>query len=72
MFSDANNADEVSTIIMESIADVKAEKKEQSEAEAVYEGVSSALRELQSLSVDESSTKLEATKNKLDQIISLY
>jgi len=71
VFSNSDNAEEMSKIILETVADVKAEKKEQGEVEAVYEGVSSALRELQSLVVDVSSTKLESTKNKLEQIITV-
>jgi hypothetical protein len=69
VFFDSNESEEFSKKIMEAVADIKAEKKEVSEAEAVYEGVSSALRDLQGLVIDDSSTKLEATKNKLEQIM---
>ena len=41
-----------------------------SEAEAVYDAVSSALRELKSLSITDDTTRLEATNNKLNEIIS--
>jgi len=71
IFIDPKQAEEISPLILSTIADIKAETKEQEEAAAVYEAVSSALRELQSLVIDNQSTKLESTKKKLLEIIRL-
>lgn len=69
IFNDSENSEETAKLLMETIADVEAETKEQKEAEAVYKGISTSLRALQCLIVDEGSTKLEASKNKLEEII---
>ncbi len=71
IFKDSPNNDELATKLYETIADVKAEGKEQSEAEAVYEGISAALREIMSLHIDEKTTKIESIKNKLVQLINI-
>lgn len=71
IFSDPVNAEDLSGKLLEITADVVALSKEISEAESVYDAVSSALRELQSLLVTEDSTRLESTNNKLDEIISV-
>ncbi len=55
----------VSEIIIDAVEDVIAEKKDKSKAESLYTGVSSALRDIQGLSVEKYSTQLDATKNKL-------
>jgi len=68
-FHDANNAEENSNKLLEAIADVTAENKERSSTEAVYEGVSKALRELQGLVIDQDTAKIDSILNKLDQII---
>ena len=52
------------------IADIKAENKEKKNAEAVYESVSTALRELQGLAFDDDTSKIDSIINKLKQIIS--
>ncbi|MHB8807632.1 MAG: hypothetical protein ACYC59_08630 [Anaerolineaceae bacterium] len=71
VFSDSKNTDEMSSAILETIADVKAERKEQNEAEAFYESVSSALRELQGLVINTNSIKLDSAEKKLQQIIKI-
>ncbi len=70
LFDDSESASETSENLVEVIADVKAENKEKKDAEAVYESVSSALRELQGLTIDNDTVKLGSIKNKLVQIIS--
>ena len=71
LFSNASEANKLSSLILEKISDVKAENKEKTDNEAVYESISTALRELQGLSIDNESTKLESAKSKLEQIISI-
>lgn len=68
-FSDHKDASSVSSELVETIQDIKAENKERKNAEAVYESVSIALRELQGLTIDDETAKIESIKNKLDQII---
>jgi hypothetical protein len=70
MFDDPENASETSENLVDVIADVKAENKEKKDAEAVYESVSTALRELQGLMIDNDTAKLGSIRNKLEQIIS--
>jgi hypothetical protein len=70
LFDDSESAPEISVNLVEVIADVKAENKEKRNSEAVYESVSSALRELQGLTIDHETAKLASIKNKLEQIIS--
>jgi hypothetical protein len=69
VFGDADKASEISPILINIIADVKAENKEKKDAEAVYESVSAALRELQGLFIDNDTAKLDSIRNKLEQII---
>lgn len=69
LFEDPDKAKEMSAKIVETIADVKAENKEKKDVEAVYDGVSRALRELQGLAIDDDTAKMESIKNKLDQLI---
>jgi hypothetical protein len=69
IFAIKKDTENKSSKILETIADIKAERKELNEAESVYESVSSALRELQNLIINEQSTKIESTKVKLGQII---
>ncbi len=69
IFNTYSNAPEMAALLVEKIADVKAENKEQSNNEAVYDAVSSALRELQGLSIDNDTAKQESIKHKLEQII---
>lgn len=71
IFSVKQNPDKISGKILETIADVKAERKELTEAESVYESTSSALRELQNLVVNDRSIKLDSAKVKLEQIIKI-
>jgi len=69
IFSEPGNAAENSERLMEAIEDVKAENKEKRDTEAVYEGVSTALRELQGLIIDQDTAKINSIINKLKQII---
>ncbi len=69
LFDDSEDASESSGDLQDVIADVKAANKERKDAEAVYEGVSSALRELQGLSIDNDTSKIGSVENKLEQII---
>ncbi|MCD7963784.1 MAG: hypothetical protein LUF90_09645 [Rikenellaceae bacterium] len=68
-FSNPSNAEDNSSKLIEAIADVSAANQERTSTEAVYDGVSKALRELQGLIVYKDTAKLESTKNKLHQII---
>jgi hypothetical protein len=68
IFANAEEAKTLASSIIEKIADVKAENKEKTDSEAIYESVSAALRELQGLSIDNETAKIESIKNKLDQI----
>jgi hypothetical protein len=70
IFSDSKNAATLADEILEKMADVKAENKEQTDSEAVYEAVSSSLRELQGLVIDNDTAKLVEIRSKLEQIIS--
>lgn len=70
MFDDPEKASVISESLIDAIADVKAENKEKKDAEAVYESVSMALRELQGLIIDNDTTKLGSIRKKLEQIIS--
>ncbi|MBK7649616.1 MAG: hypothetical protein IPJ20_01180 [Flammeovirgaceae bacterium] len=62
VFDDPTKAKEASSDLVELIADVKAENKEKRDTEAVYEGVSAALRELQGLTVDNDTAKIDSIK----------
>ncbi len=70
IFTNATDAPGLASNLLERIADVKAENKEKTDTEAVYESVSTALRELQGLSIDNDTAKLEGIKSKLEQLIS--
>lgn len=70
LFDTPEDAPETSISLLDVIADVKAENKEKRDAEAVYESVSTALRELQGLTVDNDTSKVGSIKSKLEQIIS--
>lgn len=70
LFDNPEDAPEISNSLLDLIADVKAENKEKRDAEAVYDSVSTALRELQGLTVDNDTSKVESIKSKLEQIIS--
>lgn len=69
IFCKPEDAAENSKKLMEAIEDVKAENKERRDTEAVYEGVSIALRELQGLIIDHDTAKINSVINKLKQII---
>lgn len=69
IFGDSKEAAKISSILVEKIADIKAEYKEKKNAEAVYESVSTALRELQGLVIDNDTAKIESIESKLNQII---
>ncbi|WP_257667285.1 ParB/RepB/Spo0J family partition protein [Parapedobacter tibetensis] len=68
-FDSQENVLENSSKIIEAILDVKEVNKERKDAEAVYESVSAALRELQGLVIDNDTAKLGSVRNKLEQII---
>ena len=70
IFNDPSKSVDISSQLIERIADVKAENKEKTDTEAVYQAVSASLRELQGLTVDNDTAKIDSIKNKLDQIIS--
>lgn len=69
IFSDAKDAETLASTLVEKIADVKAENKEKTDSEAVYQAVSTALRELQGLTIDNDTSKLDSIKSKLEQIV---
>src|SRR5690606_29844286 len=68
-FEGEESVSENSGKLVEAILDVKNENKEKRDAEAVYEAVSIALRELQGLVIDNDTAKLGSIRNKLEQII---
>jgi len=68
-FEGEESVSENSDKLVEAILDVKNENKEKRDAEAVYEAVSTALRELQGLAIDNDTAKLGSIRNKLEQII---
>lgn len=70
IFDNHENASENASKLIEVIADVQAENKEKRDTEAAYEAVSSTLRELQGLTIDNYTAKISSIKNKLEQIIS--
>jgi hypothetical protein len=70
IFGSSDNAVTNAATLVERIADIKAENKEKVDNESVYESVSSALRELQGLTIDDDTAKLDSIKSKLEQIIS--
>ncbi|MBK9636723.1 MAG: hypothetical protein IPO63_02500 [Bacteroidetes bacterium] len=69
IFTDSKNATDLALILVEKIADAKAENKEKNDVEAVYEAVSTALREIQGLVIDTDTAKIDSVRNKLNQII---
>jgi len=71
IFDNPENATETSSKLIDLIADVNAENREKRDLEAVYESVSSALRELQGLTVENDTAKIGSIKSKLEQIISV-
>ena len=62
---------EQSVLIQETIKDIKAETSEKKDAEAIYKSVSNALREMQGLSIDKNTTKIEEIYNKLEELIKI-
>jgi len=70
LFDNHEDASETSGNLVDVIADIKAENKEKKDAESVYESVSTALRELQGLAIDNDTSKIGSINNKLEQIIS--
>ncbi|EHP50062.1 ParB/RepB/Spo0J family partition protein [Odoribacter laneus] len=71
MFDNSEHVDETANLLTDTIADVQAENKEKRDAEAVYNGVSNALRELHGLIIDQDTAKLDSVKMKLREIISV-
>ncbi len=70
VFDNPENASDTSSKLVDLIADVNAENREKRDLEAVYESVSSALRELQGLTIEGDTAKIGSIKSKLEQIIS--
>lgn len=71
LFDNHQDAQDTASKLMEVIADVEAENKEKRNSEAVYEAVSSALRDLQGLVIDEDTSKISTIRRKLEQILSV-
>jgi hypothetical protein len=71
LFNFQGTTSNISNNLIDVIADVKAENKEKSDTEAVYDSVSTALRELQGLTIDNDTAKIGSIKSKLEQIISV-
>lgn len=71
LFRKPEDSPDNSNNLIDIIADIKAETKERKDAEAAYDSVSIALRELQAVSIDNDTSKLGVIRNKLDQIISV-
>ena len=71
MFDNSNVADETASLLTDTIADVQAENRERKDSEAVYNGVSNALRELHGLIIDQDTIKLDSVKMKLKEIITV-
>lgn len=71
VFGDANNSSNISMTLQEIIQDVKAKNKERKGAEAVYDAVSDALRQLQGLSINKNTSKIVGITNKLNEIIKI-
>lgn len=71
MFDNSERVDETASLLTDTIADVQAENKEKNDSEAVYNGVSNALRELHGLIIDQDTAKLDSVKIKLKEIISV-
>jgi hypothetical protein len=69
IFEDSSQSNDLSSQIVDALKDIDAENKEKQDAEAVYESVSSALRELQGLTIDSDTVKLSSINKKLEQII---
>lgn len=69
IFSTTEPSKDVSQMIYNASEDVKASQREKNKTEQLFNGVSKALRELQSIQVAKDSSNLEATKLKLDQLI---
>ncbi len=69
IFDKASDASTIAPALVEKIADVKAENKEKNDTEAVYNGVSEALRQIQNLVIDNDTAKLEEIKNKITQLL---
>lgn len=68
IFNEHQQSVENAAELLEKIADVKALLKEKTDSEAVYESISSSLRELQGLVIDNDTAKKESIKIKLEQI----
>lgn len=71
VFGDANDSNNISMALQEIIQDVKAKNKERKGAEAVYDAVSDALRQLQGLSINKNTSNIVGVANKLDEIIKI-
>lgn len=69
LFDFDNNIADKAEKLTDAIADAQAEKKEKQNNEAAFEGISTALRELQGLVINEDTAKIEGIRNKLSQII---
>lgn len=65
LFSDSSQAIEISKILQEEIQNVKALTKEKDDAEAAYNSISDALRELSGLNLDSNCARIKDMKNKL-------
>jgi hypothetical protein len=68
---DHENAKDISPQLFDVIENVKARSKQRKSSEAVYEGVTKALREIYPLNVEDSTTRLEETKLKLVDLIKI-
>jgi len=73
IFTDSSSkaVQEKSILIQRAIKDVKAESMEKKDAEAVYDSVSEALRQLQGLVIYKNTAKLEGVHNKLEEILKI-
>jgi hypothetical protein len=68
---DHEKAEDISPQIFDVIENVKARNKQKRNSEAVYQGVTKALREMHPLNIEDSATKLAETKEKLLHLIKI-
>jgi hypothetical protein len=68
VFDDHLKSEKLGKDILEAISDIRAESKDRKDSEAAYEGISAALRELQSIVIYDYSTNLKGAKSKLTEI----
>lgn len=68
LFSDSRRAADVSPILVDTIRDVAEENKERKDTEAVYDAVSSALRQLNAVVITSNAAKLSSIISKLEEI----